>query len=84
MPLGVSMMEVLRDHQIADLWRRSQESGQLTFTTIEIGTRNIYLQGIATSLGDELPGNTLLLVPKLDPSEAVGDRAPGLYQQYIA
>lgn len=63
--LGTSLMEALRDHQIAELWQRCQESGELTFTTIEIGARNLYLQGIATSLGDVLPGSTLLLFQNL-------------------
>ncbi len=63
--LGTSLMEALRDHQIAELWQRCQESGERQFTTIEIGTRNLYLHGAAASLGEMLPGNTLLLFQNL-------------------
>lgn len=59
--LGLTLMEALRLHQIAELWQHSQETGEPYATLLEIPTRQLFLEGVATPLGQALPGNTLLL-----------------------
>jgi two-component system, OmpR family, phosphate regulon sensor histidine kinase PhoR len=63
--LGHSVVEVLRHHQLVELWRSCHESGSSQAATIEIGARRLYLQGLAAPFGDALPGSTLLLFQNL-------------------
>lgn len=63
--LGRSLVEVLRHHQMVELWRRCQETGESQAATLEISARKLYLQGVATPLGRALPGSTLLLFQNL-------------------
>lgn len=60
-----SLVEVLRNHQIVDLWENCLETGETQSTTLEITTKRLYLQTVATPLGDALPGSTLLLFQNL-------------------
>ncbi len=60
-----SLAEVLRNHQIVDLWENCLETGETQSTTLEISTKRLYLQTVATPLGDALPGSTLLLFQNL-------------------
>lgn len=62
---GRSLIEVLRHHQILELWESCRRSGEMQTTIIEIPARRLYLQCIATPLGRSLPGNTLLLFQNL-------------------
>jgi two-component system phosphate regulon sensor histidine kinase PhoR len=63
--LGHSMAEVLRHHQLVELWRQCQDTGETQLASMEISTQGLYLQGIATPLGEALPGNILLLFQNL-------------------
>ena len=63
--LGHSVAEVLRHHQLVELWRSCHDTGSSQAATIEIGARRLYLQGLATPFGDALPGSTLLLFQNL-------------------
>jgi two-component system phosphate regulon sensor histidine kinase PhoR len=63
--LGRSIIEVIRNHQIVELWRRSQSIGESQIEAIEIPTRRIFLQMVAIPLGQSLPGSTLLLFQDL-------------------
>jgi two-component system phosphate regulon sensor histidine kinase PhoR len=63
--LGNSLAGSLRQHQVVELWQRTRESGDVQSTTFEVGTRRIYLQGIAVMMDQELAGNTLLLFQNL-------------------
>ena len=63
--LGSSLIKGLRIHQIAELWQLSKDSNERQFTIIEIAPKNMYLQAVATSLGDVLPGSSLLLFQDL-------------------
>ncbi|HEX7975267.1 MAG TPA: ATP-binding protein, partial [Anaerolineales bacterium] len=62
---GRSLAEVLRHHQLMELWRSCVESGRTQVSPIEISSKNLYLQGVATPLGQALPGSTLLLFQNL-------------------
>jgi two-component system phosphate regulon sensor histidine kinase PhoR len=63
--LGHSLAEVLRHHELIELWERCSEMGEAQAVAIEISSRRLYLQGIATPLGRSLPGNTLFVFQNL-------------------
>ncbi len=62
--LDRSVVEVLRYHQLVDLWRLAQK-GERQSTMIEIGSQHLFLQVVAIPLKISLPGNTLLLIQDL-------------------
>lgn len=57
---GKPLIEVVRHHQLAELWQRCQATGEDQRMDFEIGLK-LSLQGIATSLSPAIPGSTLLL-----------------------
>jgi two-component system phosphate regulon sensor histidine kinase PhoR len=59
--LGHSLAEVLRDHQLVELWQHSLETGELQEINLELGLKRLSIQGVAIPLGKALPGSTLLL-----------------------
>lgn len=63
--IGNSLIETLRNHQIQELWERCHRSGEAQYSTLEILPRRLYLRGVATPLGQALPGSTLLLFQNL-------------------
>jgi two-component system, OmpR family, phosphate regulon sensor histidine kinase PhoR len=60
-----SVVEVIRHHQLVDLVRKCQATGEQQITTLELSAEKLFLQAIATSLKQAIPGNTLLLVQDL-------------------
>ncbi len=62
-PLGRSVVEVLRNHQLVDVWRRCQQTGLLQSETIDIPARQQYLQLVV--MPDEHQQGSLLLVQDL-------------------
>lgn len=62
---GRSLVEVIRYHQLVDLWRKCRETGEQQTTTLEVSADRLFLQAIAIPLGSALPGSTLLLVQDL-------------------
>jgi two-component system, OmpR family, phosphate regulon sensor histidine kinase PhoR len=62
---GRPIAEVLRNHQLIDLWRRCQESTYAQSTTIEMSPQRLYLQCVVTPLGKALPGSTLFMLQNL-------------------
>jgi two-component system phosphate regulon sensor histidine kinase PhoR len=62
--LDRSVVEVLRYHQLVDLWRKAQK-GERQSTMLEIGPQHLFLQMVAIPLKISLPGNTLLLIQDL-------------------
>lgn len=63
--LGRTLLEALRHYQIADLWEHCRHKNETQTTLIEIPSRRLYLQGIATPLGEALGGSILLLFQDL-------------------
>jgi two-component system phosphate regulon sensor histidine kinase PhoR len=63
--MGRSLVEVLRHHQLVELWQRCQETGESQAATIEISSKRLYLQGTAAPMGAAMPGSTLLLFQNL-------------------
>jgi two-component system, OmpR family, phosphate regulon sensor histidine kinase PhoR len=62
---GVSLIEVVRQHQVAELWRKCKETGGQENLTFETSPDRIYVQAIATSLAEFAPGSVLLLFQDL-------------------
>lgn len=58
--VGQPLAEALRHHQPYEMWQLCQETGQLQQASMEVNKR-YSLQGLATSLGQALPGSILLL-----------------------
>ena len=63
--IGRSLAINLRHHQLIELWQKCNQTGETTYAAVEIPSRNLYLQGVATPLGQALPGSTLLLFQNL-------------------
>ena len=62
--LGRSVVEVLRYHQLVDLWRVAKE-GQRQTTMLEIGPQHLFLQVTGMPLQTSLKGSTLILIQDL-------------------
>jgi len=62
--LDRSVVEVLRYHQLVDLWRKTK-GGKRQSTMLEIGSQHIFLQVVGIPLKSTLPGSTLLLFQDL-------------------
>lgn len=63
-PLGRSIIEVMRHHQLVETWRRSVSTGQPQSETVELTFRRQYIQLIAIP-DRALLGGSLLLVQNL-------------------
>jgi two-component system phosphate regulon sensor histidine kinase PhoR len=62
---GHSVAEILRHHQWIELYRNSSQNEIETSITLELPGQKVFLQGIATPLGEALPGNTLMVFQDL-------------------
>ena len=62
--LGRSVVEVLRYHQLVDLWRMAK-TGQRETTMLEIGPQHLFLQVTGMPLQTSLKGSTLILFQDL-------------------
>ncbi len=56
-----SLAEVVRNHEIVELWQRCRETGEIQEVNLELGLKRLSIQGVAIPLGEALPGSTLLL-----------------------
>ena len=59
--LGRSLAEVLRHHQLIDLWQRCIDTQELQSATIELPRQGTFIQSIAIPLGEDLPDHILML-----------------------
>jgi two-component system, OmpR family, phosphate regulon sensor histidine kinase PhoR len=62
-PVGHSIVEVVRNHQLVEAWRRCQQTGQMQSESVEIPTRHQFLQLVVIS--DQHTSGSLLLVQDL-------------------
>lgn len=60
-----TLIEVTRQHQLVDIWKRSQQDGRQHTATLETAQGRAFVQAIASPLGDSTPGSTLLLLQDL-------------------
>ena len=63
--LNKSLVEVVRNYQFVDLWRKCQKTGEQQLTTLETAPNHLFIQGIATPLENSLPGMTLMVFQNL-------------------
>jgi two-component system phosphate regulon sensor histidine kinase PhoR len=63
--LGKTLAEGFRQHQLVEFWLRCHESGESQVALLEIAMNRLYIQSVATPLGESLPGSTLLLFQNL-------------------
>jgi two-component system phosphate regulon sensor histidine kinase PhoR len=59
-----SIVEVIRYHQLVNLWRNAK-SGERQSITLEIGPQHLFLQVVAIPLKTILPDNTMILFQDL-------------------
>lgn len=62
---GKSLVEVLRNHQLVELWKECLDSRKQKTTTLEISPNKIFVQAIATPLEDVFPGGVLMVMQDL-------------------
>jgi len=62
--MGRSIVEVLRYHQLVELWQSAKE-GERQSTMLEIGPQHIFLQVVGIPLKSSLPGSTLIIFQDL-------------------
>ncbi len=63
--LGRSLTEVVRHHQLVELWNRSAATGRQQTITFEASPDRTFIQSIATPLTYSMPGSTLLVFQDL-------------------
>ncbi len=63
--LGASFAEVVRYHQLIELWQRCEDTGEAQSAAVDISDKQLYLLVIATPLGKASPGSILLLIQNL-------------------
>ena len=59
--LGQSFAQVVRHHQLIEVWQRCQEAGEEQAETVEIGQRELFLQVIITPLRGGQRGSLVIL-----------------------
>ncbi len=62
-PLSHSIVEVVRNHQLVEAWRRCQQTGQMQSESVEVPTRHQFLQLVV--IPDQHTSGSLLLVQDL-------------------
>jgi two-component system phosphate regulon sensor histidine kinase PhoR len=62
--MGRSIVEVIRYHQLVDLWRKAK-GGDRESMTLEIGPQHLFLQVLVIPLKTALPGNSMILFQDL-------------------
>lgn len=63
--VGKSLIEVVRHHQLVDLWQKSLNNDRQYNLTLEMTPNRSFVQAIATPLGGTLKGNVLLVIQDL-------------------
>jgi two-component system, OmpR family, phosphate regulon sensor histidine kinase PhoR len=62
-PVNHSLVEVVRNHQLVEAWRRCQQTGQMQSESVEVPTRHQFLQLVV--IPDQHTSGSLLLVQDL-------------------
>jgi two-component system phosphate regulon sensor histidine kinase PhoR len=63
--LGKSLIEVVRQHQFVELWRKCQQTGEQQSLSLEVATERLFVQAIASPLGKDMEGAVLLVFQDL-------------------
>lgn len=62
---GHSLAEVVRNHQLVELWRLSESTGETQTAVVDFSAKNLYLQAVASPFGTDRPASTLLIFQNL-------------------
>jgi two-component system phosphate regulon sensor histidine kinase PhoR len=60
--LGKTLVEVVRHHQLVELWQRCKETGEAQTASYEISLEKIFVQAGATMMDSGMPGAVLLVL----------------------
>lgn len=63
--LGHSLTEVLRHHQIIDLWKKARASNEQQSMTLDLGVEKLYLQLFVIPMGGAMADSTLFVLQDL-------------------
>jgi two-component system phosphate regulon sensor histidine kinase PhoR len=63
--IGHTLVEVIRNHQLVELWKNCLHTGEQQTTTLETAPDRLFVQGIAIPLPQNIPGSTLLVYQDL-------------------
>ena len=63
--IGTYLVEVVRHHQLVELWQKCKNTQTYQSTTLETTLDRLFIQGIATPLGDIMPGGILMVFQDL-------------------
>jgi len=63
--IGQTLVEIVRRHEIVEIWQKSRESRLTETTMCEVGSPKRYLQVVVTPLDQFLPGKSLVLLQNL-------------------
>lgn len=63
--VGRSLIEVVRSHQVVELWRKCRATGEQQSLTLETTPERLFVQAIVTPLEKALPNMTLLVFQDL-------------------
>ncbi|HLF91296.1 MAG TPA: ATP-binding protein [Anaerolineales bacterium] len=63
--VGESLVEVLRHHQLVELWQSCKDSAEEQAIALELPAKHLFIQAIASPLGDLLAGHVLLVFQDL-------------------
>lgn len=64
-PIGLSLVEVVRNYQIIEAWQKSRALDKSEINSLEIGAKHLFLQVVVTPLDPVLPGNSLILLQNI-------------------
>jgi two-component system, OmpR family, phosphate regulon sensor histidine kinase PhoR len=59
--VGRTLTEVVRNHQLVEIFHRCQDTGKVQVETIDLTSPKVALQVVATSLGQTMPGSILFV-----------------------
>jgi len=59
--MGQSIVKVLRQYQLIELWKQARETGENQLIPVEIPIKKLFVQGEAIPLEETLPGSTLMV-----------------------
>ncbi|BCY18373.1 PAS domain-containing sensor histidine kinase [Leptolinea sp. HRD-7] len=60
--IGRSLVEVVRHHQLVELWQRCKETGEPQTASYEISLEKMFVQAGATMMDSGMPGAVLLIL----------------------
>jgi two-component system, OmpR family, phosphate regulon sensor histidine kinase PhoR len=63
--LGHSLTEVLRHHQIIDLWKKARSSNEQQSMTLDLGVEKLYLQLFVIPMGGAMADSSLFVLQDL-------------------